>query len=250
MSTQYETTVPESNEGVPTIEEPTPADLNGADADDATEGKADSPKKAISLRVAVEDLELARELAQELELGYQVLLNQIIHQGLTERRQDLEYARLVTRFRTSLSELKAAQDLVGSPAVKAAQELLSSPAIKAAQDLLDSPAIKAAQEAVSGPIQKVRDFSASTATKASEDFATSPLGRAIHDLTQAPAFQAAQDLAKGTGEKLQREWEKSPGGRLAGAIRDAAQASKPEELADLTKAVKDIQDALKKAGLL
>jgi predicted DNA binding CopG/RHH family protein len=236
-------------------ENPVSADqAHGPDLDDAQEesGKGEASKKAISLRLAIEDLSLAKELAQELDLGYQVLLNQVIHEGLGDRQKDLEYRKLVERFRTSLTELKAAQDLANSPAVKAAQELLSTPAIKAAQDLLSAPAVKAAQEAVSGPIQKVRDFGTTSANKAAEEFAQSPLAKAIKELTNSSTFIAAQELANSTGAKLQREWEKSPGGRLAGAIREAAEShgQKPNELGDLTKAVQDIQVALKKAGLM
>jgi predicted DNA binding CopG/RHH family protein len=228
-------------DNVPTIEEEEPATPE--------EAKQEGAKKAISLRVAVADLELARELAEELEIGYQVLLNQLIHDGLADRRQDREYRQLVERFRASITELKAAQDLVSSPAVKAAKELLDSPAIKAAQDLLNAPAVKAAQDAVATQTQKVREFGASAGTKAAEDFAASPLAKAIKDLTTSPAWLAAQDLATGTTAKLQREWEKSPAGRLADAVRLAADP-KGDQLAELNRTVKDMQDALKKAGLL
>jgi hypothetical protein len=242
-----------ASHSAPTLEEPTTAgpDHEAHESEDET-SKSEGGKKAISLRLAVEDLTLAKELALELDLGYQVLLNQVIHDGLGDRQQDLVYRKLVERFRTSITELKAAQDLANSPAVKAAQELLSSPAIKAAQDLLGAPAVKAAQEAVSGPIQKVRDFGTASANKAADDFAQSPLARAIKDLTASEAFLAAQQLASSTGAKLQREWEKSPGGRLAGAIRDVtgAPTAKADEVSDLNKAVQDIQAALKKAGLM
>lgn len=226
-----------NDQEIPTIEDETPNEGQGI-------------KKAISLRVALEDLELARELGGELEIGYQVLLNQLIHDGLQAKKQDVEYGRLVARIRASLGELKAAQDLAGSPAVKAAQELLASPAIKAAQNLLESPAVKAAQDAANAPLQKVKDFGASSASKAAEEFANSPLAKAIKDLTSSPAFQTAQELATSTGAKLQREWEKSPGGRLADAILHGKDGAPSPELVDLNKAVQDIQDALKKAGLM
>lgn len=240
-------------EGAPSIESEAPETHEG------TEVAETSAKKAISLRVPLEDLALAKELAAELGLGYQTLLNQLISDGLKSTREDLKFRKLVERIKGQLPELKVAEELAHSPAVKAAQELLNSPAVKGAQELLASPAVKAAQEiANSEAIAKVREFGQARATKAAQELADSPLGKLLKEFTETPGFKAAQELANTTSQKLAREWVNSPGGRLARELVSSAVEgtqklagdTKSEELSKLSQAVSEMQAALKKANLL
>ena len=232
-----------------------PADAPEADA----EGKGEAgPKKLISLRVANDDLELAKTLAADLGIGYQTLLNQLIHDGLVSKREDVKYERLVAQLRGTLPELKLAQDILDAPAVKAARELLSNPAVKAAEALVDSPAAKAAQnfadEVAKNPtVKQVKDFGITSYAKAAEDFSASPLAKALKDLAENPTVKAAQELAENTGAKVVRDVSNSPIGRLSRELATAAGMPVPaqgDELKELTKAVDEIRDALKKANLL
>lgn len=241
----------------PTIEAEGP---EAAEAEADAEGKAGEagPKKLISLRVANDDLELAKALAADLGLGYQTLLNQLIHDGLVSKREDVKYQRLIAQLRGTLPELKLAQDLLDSPAVKQARELLSNPAVKAAEALVDSPAAKAAQnfadEVAKNPtVKQVKEFGISSYAKAAEDFSGSPLAKALKDLAENPTVKAAQELAENTGAKVVRDVSNSPFGRLSRELANAAGVAVPaqgDELKELTKAVDEIRDALKKANLL
>ncbi|MFN3432306.1 MAG: hypothetical protein ACK46X_20450, partial [Candidatus Sericytochromatia bacterium] len=102
-------------------------------ADEHETGEAKKSKKLISLRVPQEDLAQAKALAEELKLGYQTLLCEIIHEGLAHRAAQ---GRL----------LKLAENIRGTVPGLSAQELAHAPVVKAAQDLLNTPALKSAQE--------------------------------------------------------------------------------------------------------
>lgn len=244
---------------VPSIEATAEATETAEPIETEVEGKGETgPKKLISLRVANDDLELAKTLAGELNLGYQTLLNQLIHDGLVSKQEDLKYQRLVANLRGTLPELKLAQDLLESPAVKAARELLQNPAVKAAEALVDSPAAKAAQnfadEVGKNPaVKQVKEFGINTYAKAAEDFSASPLAKALKDLAENPTVKAAQELAENTGSKVVRDVSNSPIGRLSRELANVAGVPVPaqgDELKELTKAVDEIRDALKKANLL
>jgi hypothetical protein len=251
--------------GVPTIEaeEPAPAATQApveenVEFEEAGVGTEGGAKKLISLRVAPEDLELAKSLAPEFEVGYQTLLNQIIHRGLRDAQAEVKTRQLVAQLQSSLPALQSARELLDTPAVKAAQELLSNPAVKAAQELMNNPVLKAAQgfadEVAKNPaVQQVRDFSVNSYHKAAEELSASPLAKALKDLAEAPALKAAQELAETTSAKLVRDVSNSPVGRFSRELAQAAGVPVPapgEELQQLNKAVDEIRDALKKARLM
>lgn len=233
------------------VEETVEVEEEGA----GTEGGA---KKLISLRVAQEDLDLAKALAPEFEVGYQTLLNQIIHRGLRDAQAEVKTRQLVAQLQSSLPALQSARELLETPAVKAAQELLSNPAVKAAQELMNNPMLKAAQgfadEVAKNPaVQQVRDFGVNSYQKAAEELSASPLAKALKDLAEAPALKAAQELAETTSAKLVREVSNSPVGRFSRELAQAAGVPVPapgEELQQLNKAVDEIREALKKAKLM
>src|SRR5687767_1648941 len=83
-------------------------------AEEGTEAK--KTKKLISLRLPQEDLAHAKALAEELKLGYQTLLNQVIHDGLAQREAQLKVEKLTETLKTSVPALSAAQELANSPA--------------------------------------------------------------------------------------------------------------------------------------
>lgn len=245
-------TAPTAEEGVFEAESP---ETDGPDAD----GRTDAKKQPISLRLSVEDLALAKELAGQLNMGYQVLLNELIHEGLKHRQDDLKVRKLVAQLKASLPEMKAAQELLNSPAVKTAQDLLNNPAVKQAQELVSSPAIKAAQElaglASNPTVLKVKEFGSNTAAKASQELANSKLAKMFNDMTTSEAFKTVQELATSTQAKLSREWDQSPAGRLANELAKTANEASEKvaatpEMKDLAASIEEIKQALKKANLM
>jgi len=240
----------------PSVSEAAP--VEGELSGDAGPDGQDAGRKAISLRMPVEDLARAKAIAEKLDTGYQTLLLEIIRDGLAEREVSLKMQQLVTVVQQSLPELKvmSAEELVNAPAVQVAQEFVALPAIKAAQALIESPAFKAAQDLAQSPAAvKVRDFGTQSANKAAEGLASSPIGKAVQELVESPTIKAAQELASSATAKWADDWARSPGGRLAKAIVQPAQAYVDEavqspQLAQLNQAVKDMQQALKQAGLL
>lgn len=251
--------------GVPTIEaEESASAVSQGPAEENVEFEEEGAatdagaKKLISLRVAQEDLDLAKSLAPEFEVGYQTLMNQIIHRGLLDAQAEIKTRQLVAQLQSSLPALQSARDLLETPAVKAAQELLANPAVKAAQELMNNPVLKAAQgfadEVAKNPaVQQVRDFGVNSYNKAAEELVASPLAKALKDLAEAPAIKAAQELAETTSAKLVRDVSNSPVGRFSRELAQAAGVPVPapgEELQQLNKAVDEIRDALKKAKLM
>ncbi|HEY9722949.1 MAG TPA: hypothetical protein V6D47_13135 [Oscillatoriaceae cyanobacterium] len=251
------TEAPEFNGTQPSIDAP---EHEAHEAETGEKLAETSPKKAISLRLSVEDLNLAKDLAAELNIGYQTLLCQLIHDGLQSEQETLKVRKLVSQIRASLPDLKAAQELLNSPAVKSAQAVLADPAVKAAEQLVNSPAVKAAQElakdvANNPTVQKVRDFGTTSYTKAAEELANSPVAKMLKDLTNNPTFKAAQELAESTSAKIAHDWANSPAGRFsreisASAAEATAELRNSDEVKDLTKAVREIQETLKKANLM
>lgn len=188
-------------------------------------------KKAISLRVATDDLDLAKDLASDLNIGYQTLLNQIIHDGLLDKQHQLRYEKLVTTIRASLPELKAAQDLLETPAVKAAKDLLENPAVRAAQQLVDHPATKAASQFADQVAHNPTFVQLKGAyDRAAGDLQNSALARAIKDLAENPAVKAASELAESTQAKLQRDLHDTPVGRLSRELEELKTALKQANL--------------------
>ncbi|MFP5502819.1 MAG: hypothetical protein ACLGIN_10040 [Candidatus Sericytochromatia bacterium] len=218
------------------------------EAAEATEGEETSKaKKLISLRLPLEDLGRAKALAEELRMGYQTLLCQIINEGLKQQEAQLRLKNLTESIKGSMPALKTAEELASSPAVKAAQDLLNSPAVKAAQELVSSPVVKAAEELKGNPQFKA-------AQERAQELANTPANWA-RELVASPTVQTVQALANGANAKVIQEFAGSPAFKSAEALvasvkaqAEAGQSS--EELQKLNQAVADIQNALRKAGLM
>jgi hypothetical protein len=210
------------------------------------------------LRVASDDLERAKAIAADLGIGYQTLLNQVIHLGLAQAQADMHYRRAVAELKSSIPALGSAQALLDSPAVKGARELLADPAVKAAHELMASPAVKAAQEFAEGvanhqAVQQVRDFGTSSFARASEELAKSPISAALKQWLESPAVRSAQAFAESTSAKVVQDVSNSPAARISRELALAAGLNVPapgEELNELKKAVDEIRDSLKKAKLM
>lgn len=209
-------------------------------ADDAESTTKDKSKKLISLRVPLEDLGRAKVLAEELRMGYQTLLLQIINEGLNQHEAQNRIRKLSENIKSSLPHVNA-EELANSPAVKAAKELLEHPTVKAAQELVSNPVLKATEE-LKGNAQ----------LKAAQDFANAK----AQELASSPAVQTVQALASTTTAKVIEDFASSPAFKSAEHLiatvkeKAAAQGHESEELKQLSKSVADIQAALKKAGLL
>lgn len=257
MTTTTET--PQENQE-PTIEAPEattapePQDWNaeqGADAAEpaeTTDGK--KAKKLISLRVTEDDIAQAKALAEDLKVGYQTLLCELIHDGLAQREAQVRLHKLTESLKLSFPAVSA-EELANSPAVKAAHELLNSPAVKSAQELVSSPVVKAAQELSNSPqFKAAQDFANTTtanfnalpAVQAARDLATTQHARMMQDFTASPAFKAAESMMASLTVKAAEGAETSEGA--------TAEPASPLEFKQLSQAVNDIQAALKKAGLL
>lgn len=245
-----ETQTPETPDVEPTTAETEPPVQEWSDEPEAGEEATseESPKgtakKLISLRLPLEDLGRARVLAEELRIGYQTLLCQIINEGLTQAEAQARIRKLSESIKGSLPSINAAEELANSPAVKAAQELLNHPTVKAAQELVSSPVVKAAEELKGSP-----QF------KAAQDLANAPAGWA-RDIAATPAMQTVQALASTTTAKVIQDFAASPAFKsaesLIATVKAKAEAAPAEsaELKQLTQAVADMQAALRKAGLM
>jgi predicted DNA binding CopG/RHH family protein len=233
-------------------------EATAADEQETEAGK--KSKKLISLRVPQEDLAQAKALAEELKLGYQTLLCEIIHEGLAHRAAQQRLVKLADSIRGTVPGLSAAE-LANAPVVKAAQELLNTPAVKSAQELVSSPVVKLAQDLAANPqVKAAQEFANTTAkkaeadlNKAAQDFNALPAVQAVQatsakllqDLTASPAFKAAEELvAKVKVSKLGAEAEAPV------ATEKAGSAISTEEFLQLANAVEDIKRALKNNGML
>ena len=233
------------------------ADEAAASEETETEaGEARKSKKLISLRLPQEDLAEAKALAEELKIGYQTLLCQIIHEGLAHRAAQQRVLKLAETIRGTVPGLTP-EELANTPAVKAAQELLNSPALKNAQELVSSPVVKLAQDVAANPqVKAAQEFANTTATKAKAD-----LDKAASEFNALPAVQALN----ATSAKLLQDFTASPAFKAAEEmvaslkVGKAAEAAKPaekssaissEEFQQLANAVEDIKRALKNTAML
>lgn len=240
-----------------------PQDWNaevGADDAEQETAEAKKSKKLISLRVPQEDLAQAKALAEELKLGYQTLLCELIHEGLAHRAAQQRLVKLAENIRGTVPGLSA-NELANAPVVKAAQDLLNSPALKNAQDLVSSPVVKLAQDLATNPqVKAAQEFANTTAKKAEAD-----LNKAAADFNALPAVQAVQAtsaklLQEITGSSAFKAAEelvaKVKPAKAEGEVTEAKVAEKvgsgisAEEFLQLSNAVNDIQKALKNNGML
>lgn len=234
-------------------------ETTGADEHETAEAK--KSKKLISLRVPQEDLAQAKALAEELKLGYQTLLCEIIHEGLAHRAAQGRLLKLAENIRGTVPALSA-QELAHAPVVKAAQDLLNTPALKSAQELVSSPVVKLAQDLAANPsVKAAQEFANTTAKKAEAD-----LNKAAADFNNLPAVQAVQ----ATSAKLLTDIAATPAFKAAEELVAKVKAGKPaaeagdapatetkvpsgisaEEFLQLSNAVDEIKKALKNNGML
>lgn len=234
----------------------------GADEAETEAGK--KSKKLISLRVPQEDLAQAKALAEELKLGYQTLLCEIIHEGLAHRAAQQRLVKLAENIRGTVPGLSSAE-LANAPVVKAAQDLLNTPALKNAQDLVSSPVVKLAQDLAANPqVKAAQEFANTTAKKAEADLnkavadfnalpavqtvqATS--AKLLQEITASSAFKAAEELvAKVKPVKAEAKAETDEAEpKAADKVQTGISA---EEFLQLSNAVNEIKRALKQNGML
>lgn len=249
-----------SNASAQSAAQPEAQDWNGEETADETEtAETKKSKKLISLRVPQEDLAQAKALAEELKLGYQTLLCELIHEGLAHRSAQQRLVKLAENIRGTVPGLSS-HELANAPVVKAAQDLLNSPALKNAQELVSSPVVKLAQDLAANPqVKAAQEFANTTAKKAEAD-----LNKAAADFNALPAVQAVQ----ATSAKLLQEITGSNAFKAAedlvakvkhakdGDVTEPKAAEKvgsgisAEEFLQLSNAVNDIQRALKNNGML
>jgi predicted DNA binding CopG/RHH family protein len=237
-------------------------EATASDEGELEAGEAKKSKKLISLRVPQEDLAQAKALAEELKLGYQTLLCEIIHEGLAHRAAQQRLVKLAESIRGTVPGLSSEQ-LANAPVVKAAQDLLNTPAIKNAQDLVSSPVVKLAQDLAANPqVKAAQEFANTTAkkaeadlNKAAADFTALPAVQAVQatsakllqDLTASPAFKAAEEIVAKV--KANKAGEAAPDATAASAEKAGSPIS-AEEFLQLANAVEDIKRALKNNGML
>jgi predicted DNA binding CopG/RHH family protein len=231
-----------------------------ASSDELESGEAKKSKKLISLRVAQEDLAQAKALAEDLKVGYQTLLLEIIHDGLVHRAAQQRLVKLAENIRGTVPGLSAEQ-LANAPVVKAAQDLLNTPAVKSAQELVSSPVIKLAQDLAANPqVKAAQEFANTTAkkaeadlNKAAADFTALPAVQAVQatsakllsDLTASSAFKAAEDLVA----KVKSGHKPAVEGAEAPVAEKTGSAISTEEFLQLANAVEEIKRALKNNGM-
>lgn len=245
----------------PEAQDWTAEEATASDEGELEAGEAKKSKKLISLRVPQEDLAQAKALAEDLKLGYQTLLCEIIHEGLAHRAAQQRLVKLAENIRGTVPGLSPEQ-LANAPVVKAAQDLLNTPALKNAQDLVSSPVVKLAQDLAANPqVKAAQEFANTTAkkaeadlNKAAADFTALPAVQAVQatsakllqDLTASPAFKAAEELvAKVKSNKAGETAAEAPV-----AAEKAGSPISAEEFLQLANAVEDIKRALKNNGML
>jgi predicted DNA binding CopG/RHH family protein len=236
-------------------------EATGADEHETEAGEAKKSKKLISLRVPQEDLAQAKALAEDLKLGYQTLLCEIIHEGLAHRAAQQRLLKLAENIRGTVPGLTTTQELANAPVVKAAQDLLNTPALKSAQELVSSPVVKLAQDLAANPqVKAAQEFANTTAKKAEAD-----LNKAVADFNALPAVQSVQ----ATSAKLLTDITATPAFKAAEELVAKVKASQTpadgveakadakvpsgisaEEFLQLSNAVDEIKRALKNNGML